>query len=198
MSSQTEQKNRYNRASILFHWATVILIILAFASIESRVLFERGTSLRTGVKELHYVLGAAILLMTFARLAHRLGRKHHTPKVVPPLPFWQAYAAKVMHWLLYAVLIILPLMGILTVSALGDPMPIAFGLEIPALIAPNEEFGKWLEDQHSLVGDALYILIIGHALAALAHHYIRRDSTLVRMLPERGRHHKQKSAWPAE
>lgn len=177
---------RFDRASIFFHWATLCLIALAFAAIEGRVLFEKGTALRTGVKEAHYVLGVTILLMTLARLAHRFGQGRHAPDILPALPAAQALAAKAMHWLLYAVLIALPVMGWLTVSALGDPMPIAFGLEIPALIAPNEEFGEWLEGQHSFVGDVLYLLIIGHAVAALAHHYLRRDTTLVRMLPTRG------------
>ena len=177
------QPNTFDRASILFHWATLILIVAAFASIESRVLFERGTALRTGVKELHYILGTVILLMTLARLSHRLGRKYRAPDVHPALPRWQGVAAKTMHLLLYGVLIALPVMGLLTVSALGDPMPIAFGLEIPALIAPNEALGEWLEAKHSFVGDTLYVLIIGHALAALIHHYVLRDTTLVRMMP---------------
>lgn len=184
-ANRLETADRYDRASVLFHWATVLLIAAAFASIEIRVLFERGTPLRTGVKELHYVLGTAILLLTLARLARRLGRSYRAPSVVPSLPAWQALAAKAMHWLLYAVLIALPIMGLLTVSALGDPMPIAFGIEIPALIAPNEELGEWLEGRHSLLGDTLYILIIGHGVAALAHHYLRRDTTLVRMMPAR-------------
>lgn len=177
--------NRFDRASILFHWATLILILAAFASIEARVLFERGTPLRVGIKELHYVLGTAILLMTLARLAHRFGRRYHAPAVQPALPIWQTLLAKAMHWLLYGVLVALPIMGLLTVSALGDPMPIAFGLHIPALIAPNEALGEWLQTQHSFVGDVLYILLIGHAAAALIHHYILRDTTLERMMPER-------------
>ena len=184
--TQSPSSGRFDRASIFFHWATLCLIALAFAAIEGRVLFEKGTALRTGVKEMHYVLGVTILLMTLARLAHRFARSRHAPAVVPALPAAQALAAKAMHWLLYGVLIALPVMGWLTVSALGDPMPIAFGVEIPALIAPNPDLGEWLEEQHSFVGDVLYLLIIGHALAALAHHYLRRDTTLVRMLPERG------------
>lgn len=178
-------KDRFDRMSIFFHWATLCLIALAFAAIEARVLFEKGTALRSGVKEMHYVLGFAILLMTLARLAHRLGRNRHAPRVSPPLRVTQAVAARAMHWLLYAVLIALPVMGWLTVSALGDPIPLVLGLEVPALIAPDEALGEWLEDQHSLVGDALYLLVIGHAGSALAHHYLRRDTTLLRMLPRR-------------
>lgn len=177
--------SRYSRASILFHWATVVLIAASFASIESRVLFERGTALRTGVKELHYVLGVVILLMTLARLTHRLGRAQQVPPIAPALPKGQAALGAAMHWVLYGVLLALPVMGWLTVSALGDPMPVGFGLELPALIAPNAALGEWLEGQHSLLGDTLYILIGGHAAAALYHHYLRRDTTLLRMLPGR-------------
>lgn len=182
--TDTPPADRYGRAAIFFHWATVLLVALAFASIESRVLFERGTAIRTGVKELHYVLGAAILLMTLARIASRLSRGG-LPAIEPPLPAWQRLSSHAMHGLLYAMLVVLPVMGWVTVSALGDPMPVAFGLHIPPVMAPDKEFGKWLEDWHSFGGDVLYLLIIGHAVAALAHHYGRRDTTLTRMLPRR-------------
>ncbi len=176
---------RYASTMIVLHWATAVLIIAAFASIEIRVLFEKGTPIRTGVKELHYVIGTLILAITLLRIGIRIFSRSKMPPILPQPPLWQLTAAKAMHFTLYGALVALPVMGLLTVSALGDRMPVAFGLEIPPLMSPDKEFGKWLEDQHSLLGSALYFLIGFHAMAALFHHYVMRDNTLARMAPKR-------------
>ncbi|HLY96193.1 MAG TPA: cytochrome b/b6 domain-containing protein, partial [Sideroxyarcus sp.] len=74
--------------------------------------------------------------------------------------------------------------GWLLLSATGKPVPF-FGLELPALIGENKDLAKTLKDIHEFVGTAGYYLIGLHAAAALYHHYIVRDNTLLRMLPDR-------------
>ena len=80
---------RYDRLSIAFHWATLLLLVASFASIEMRVLFERGTSARLAAKEWHYLIGVSILLLTLARLSHRMARVG-VPPVTPELPLWHS------------------------------------------------------------------------------------------------------------
>ena len=92
--------------------------------------------------------------------------------------------AKLMHLALYALMIGTPLLGWLILSAFGKPIPF-FGLELPALIAPDHDFGEQLEHWHVRLADAGYWLIGLHAVAGLFHHYISRDNTLTRMLPGR-------------
>src|SRR5690606_8597869 len=84
------------------------------------------------------------------------------------------------------LMFILPLLGWVTLSAEGDPIPF-FGLELPALVAPNESLAGRTEDLHKTLGTAGYYLIALHARAALYHHYLRRDNTLRRMMLSRGR-----------
>ena len=103
---------------------------------------------------------------------------------MPAIPAWQAIPAKLMHLALYALMIGTPLLGWLILSAFGKPIPF-FGLELPALIAPNHDFGEQLEHWHVRLADAGYWLIGLHAAAGLFHHYISRDNTLTRMLPGR-------------
>ena len=152
--------HRYDRLSIFFHWATLAILVLSFASIEGRVLFERGTYIRTAVKEWHYVLGLLILLMTLARLFNRLSQGK-APPITPRLPAWQEILSMAMHMALYATLIALPVLGLITVNSLGDPLHFGFGINLPPFFAVDEARGEWLEGLHSFLGDTLYVLIGG-------------------------------------
>jgi cytochrome b561 len=67
-------------------------------------------------------------------------------------------------------------------SAGGKPIPF-FGVQMPALLDENKDLAGQLKEVHETVGTIGYFLIGAHALAALFHHFITRDNTLVRMLP---------------
>lgn len=87
-----------------------------------------------------------------------------------------------MHAALYLMMVGMPLAGWIILSAEGKPIPF-FGLELPALVSANEELADTVEDIHETIGTAGYYLIGLHTVAALFHHYIQRDNTLLRMLP---------------
>jgi hypothetical protein len=54
-------------------------------------------------------------------------------------------------------------------------------IALPALLAPNEALAHSLEDLHKTIGKVFYFVIGFHVLAALYHHFVRRDDTLRRM-----------------
>jgi cytochrome b561 len=97
---------------------------------------------------------------------------------------WQSLSANVMHIALYALMIGMPLLGWLLLSANGKPIPF-FGLELPALIGKNKDTADSIKEIHETIGTAGYYLVGAHALAALYHHYVKRDNTLIRMFPNR-------------
>lgn len=84
----------------------------------------------------------------------------------------------------YVFMIVMPLLGWLILSGENQPVPF-FGLQLPALIGENKALAKQFEEIHETIGNVGYFLNGLHATAALAHHYIHRDNTLVRMLPSR-------------
>lgn len=170
---------RYDRLAVFLHWATLALIIAACASIEMRVLFEKGTEARLFTKELHYALGLTLLVFALARLANKAARRGAAPK--PPAPALTALASQAMHWSLYACLVALPILGLLTTSALGDTVRLGFGVEFPALIGLDKAYGKQLQGIHTFIGGALYVLITLLAAAALGHHFVLRDGLMRRM-----------------
>lgn len=89
-----------------------------------------------------------------------------------------------MHLALYAFMIATPLLGWLTLSAEGKPI-VLFGLSVPSLLGANEALSMQLKDVQETLTTAGYFLIGLHAAAALAHHCLTHDNTLVRMLPGR-------------
>jgi cytochrome b561 len=105
------------------------------------------------------------------------------PPITPALPAWQALPAKVLHLALYAFIVVMPLLGLATAWTDGKVLLIPFtDLAVPALLAPDKGLAHQLEDLHGTIGEIFYWVIGLHVLAALYHHWWRRDDTLRRML----------------
>jgi cytochrome b561 len=177
-----ESDRRYHTLSIAAHWLTLLLLIAVYALIELRGIYPKDSDPREAMKTWHNMLGLLVFAIVFVRLALRLAFR--SPPITPTPPAWMEWLAKAMHLALYAFLIVMPLLGWLTLSAEGKPVPF-FGLELPALIGTSQPLARSLEDIHELIGTVGYYLIGLHAVAALYHHYFMHDNTLLRMLPGR-------------
>lgn len=175
-------KDRYGSVSIALHWLTLAVLIGVYACINLTDLYPKGSEPREALKTWHFMLGLAVLLTVAVRLINRL--LGPAPTVVPPAPAWQQRLASGTHLALYAFMVVMPILGWLLLSAAGKPIPF-FGGHLPALLAQNKELADQLKEVHETLGTVGYFLIGAHALAALFHHFISRDDTLVRMLPER-------------
>ena len=174
--------DRYGLLSIGLHWLMLLLIVAVYACIELRGLYPKGSDPREALKAWHFMLGLSIFVLVFLRLAVRLGTP--VPRIVPDPSRWQKLSATFMHAGLYALMIGMPLVGWLLLSAEGKAIPF-FGLEIPALIDQNKDLAGRLKEIHETAGTVGYFLIGFHAAAALFHHYFLRDNTLQRMLPSK-------------
>lgn len=176
----THGPTRYGTGLIVLHWLTLGLIVGAYASIELRELFERGTSERDFMKWLHFNIGLSILLVTVVRLAWR--RLTRVPPPLETVPAWQRLSASAVHLSLYVLLLAMPLMGWGILSAEDHDIAL-WGLGLPPLMGPDEGLAETLEEAHEVLGQIGYGLIAVHSLAALVHHYVQSDDTLRRMLP---------------
>src|SRR5574340_698647 len=174
--------NRYGALSIGLHWLMLLLLAAVYAAIELREIFPKGSDPREALKALHFMLGLSVFALVWLRLAIRLSEP--TPRIEPEPVAWERLSSTVMHVALYVLMIGLPLGGWLVLSAAGKPIPF-FGLQLPPLIGENKDLAKLLKEMHETIGTVGYYLIGLHTAAALFHHYIKRDNTLVRMLPRR-------------
>ena len=176
----TLQRSRYTLSRRAFHWIIFVLMVLAYIFIEGRVNFERGTVARLAMVQAHFWVGLSILALMLPRLL--LAYSQPAPAVSPPLPAWQAFPARAIHLLLYAMLVAQPVLGLLTAWTDGKQVLLPFTqVALPTLLAPNESLAHDFENVHVLIGTAFYWVVGLHVAAALYHHFIRRDDTLRRM-----------------
>lgn len=175
---------RYGSLSIAMHWLMLALLVAVYSTILLREEFPKGSDLRESLKMWHFMLGLSVFGLVFVRIALRFFGS--TPRIVPAPPRWQHLIAIGMHLALYLFLIAMPLLGWLTLSAAGKPIPF-FGLELPAILPQDKELAGTLKDLHETIAEIGYYLVGAHALAALFHHTIVRDNTFLRMLPSRSK-----------
>jgi cytochrome b561 len=159
-----------------------LLIAAAYATIELRELFPRGSDPREALKAWHYAIGLSIFALLWVRLLIRLFLG--APQSESPLPRWQKLASGTVHLGLYAFMLGMPLLGWLTLSAEGDPV-IWFGVALPPLVGESEALAERFEELHETLGTVGYVLVGVHAAAALIHHYLLKDRVLAAMLPAR-------------
>ena len=177
----TSPASRYSPALRRLHWLMALLVLAAYLLIEQRGLFGRGTPQRAAMVQGHFWVGLSILLLAAWRLGLRL--RSVVPPITPALPGWQAMPAKLLHVALYAFIVVMPLLGLATAWTDGKVLYLPFtDLAVPALLAPDKGLAHQLEDLHGTIGEVFYWVIGLHVLAALYHHWWRRDDTLRRML----------------
>ena len=167
--------------AVALHWVVAGLMIF--------MLFFGGDLMNrrqpdTFNSSLHASIGAAILLLSLARLLWRLRT------LPPPLPStmkpWEIYLSKLTHVLFYVMMIGLPLTGWLAFSDMMVKHPAFLGTRFFGLIDVIQfpgVVGYHFDGLHSL-GSNLMIGLTGlHVLAALKHQFINNDGLLRRMIP---------------
>ena len=160
----------YGAIAMAIHWAVVVLVLAAW------VTGQFGDELP------RMSLGLAIVAFVIARLFWRLSDPPPAPER-SLLGAWGEWAGKAVHYLIYAALIAVPIVGIVVQFARGHALPV-FGLfELASRWPADRTFAHNAKEVHESLANSMMVLIGLHTGAALAHHYVFRDRTLLRMLP---------------
>ncbi len=174
---QTQTSVTYSRLSIGLHWFMLLLLVVVYALIELRELYPRGSEIREAFKAWHFTAGLTVFGLVLVRLLVRVSTSG--PSRPSTALEWLGAA---MHLALYGLMVLMPLIGWMVLSASGKPIPF-FGVQLPALISTDKILADQLKEIHEVVGVAGYWLVGLHASAALLHHFVLRDDTLRRMAP---------------
>lgn len=176
MSTPVVKFNVYAR---LLHWSMAIMIIaMLFIGVG---MVSTTTEAYARLVAIHKPLGAAILVLVLIRLGVRF--RHKPPPLPSDLPAWQRYAATLSHWLLYALMLLMPLIGWAMLSAGGYPVALLDGLLLPALVPPDPQLFAFLRGAHRYLALLLFATFLLHLAAVLFHALVRRDNVLPSMLP---------------
>ncbi len=61
------------------------------------------------------------------------------------------------------------------------------GMQLPVFTGEDKEFSESLEELHEILGNFMIFMIIAHIAAAIWHHRVQKDDTVLRMLPPRAK-----------
>ena len=170
----------YTRTAKGLHWLMAIL----FVGLLALGFYMHDLPLSPEKLKLyswHKWAGVTAFLLVWIRLFWRA--THRPPALPDTMPKLMQLAAHAGHFLLYALMIAIPLTGWLMSSAKGF-QTVWFGvLPIPDLLGKNKELGDLLQTVHMSLNLLFVAVIVGHTGAALKHHFIDKDDILTRMLP---------------
>jgi cytochrome b561 len=173
---------KHHPLTIALHWGTVLCLLIAVGSVLGRELIG-DKYWRILLLDTHRQCGLLIMLAVAARLyvRQRHGMANHM-QGMPPLLQW---AAKGAHWMLYAMLVALPLLGWAATNAHNVGLRLFGLIPLPWISEVDSEWADTLSDYHTLGAWLLLGMLVMHVGAALFHHFIRRDTVLWAMLPEK-------------
>lgn len=178
----TEQA--YGSVAKAFHW--LLFLMLAFLIAAGNILasMEKGPD-KFAAAGMHKSFGLFVLVLVLARLAWKLVNvSPKDPEGTTPI---EAFLGHAMHWGLYALMIAQPLSGILMSQAAGQPASM-FGLvDFPTIVAADKSMAELFRAGHGTIWIILVLAVFGHVLAALHHHFVKKDDVLQRMSPRRMR-----------
>ncbi|WP_338665814.1 cytochrome b/b6 domain-containing protein [Pararoseomonas sp. SCSIO 73927] len=167
---------RFTGMAQALHWITAALLFLLLPFVWVAENFPPG-EVRVFWYLLHESFGISVLLLVLARITWRF---RHPPPADPDPPALQVLA-RLNHWGLYAVLIIMPVTGYL-MAGNGQPVPFFGLLSLPGL-PKNDPLGVLANTVHVNTQFAVYALVLLHLAGTVWHVAVRRDGLLDRMLP---------------
>jgi cytochrome b561 len=176
MSATQTRYASYDPSTIALHWLTAALIVTLWVLAQIIDLFP--DDLRVDVRSLHIVLGVVFGFVLAWRIAWRMGGG----RTLAPADAGVLHAlGEAAHYALYVLMIAEVVLGLANVWMRGDSIFNLFS--IPPFDPANKPLRRSVGSLHGTVATLILIVAGVHAVAALFHHYVLRDSVLERMLP---------------
>ncbi|MDI2090351.1 cytochrome b [Commensalibacter oyaizuii] len=173
----------YTNTAKILHWlmATLFIFVWCLAFYRDHFIFSPNqSSLKLNLIMLHKNIATTILFLFFIRLFWRY--THPAPKLPKTMPNIMKILAHIMHVFLYIVLLLMPLTGCLLSWSAGRTAPVLYLFDIPAFINKNTQLASILKPIHIYLSWFVGLMIVGHILTALKHHFIDKDTVMKSML----------------
>lgn len=170
----------YGLFTILLHWVSALLIFFLFGlGVYMTGLSYYSPWYHKG-PALHISLGLVLLLLMVLRILWRW--INPAPRALPSYSRATLLLSRLVKYLLYGLIFIVIISGYLITTADGKAASLFDVIHFPSFIqlsAANVDRAGLI---HELLAWGIVIVAALHALAALIHHFVMRDRTLIRML----------------
>jgi cytochrome b561 len=177
----TSHDDRFDPVTIALHWSMALLVLVQFAAAWS--IDQVAPAQIEALLAIHRSTGLVVWGLALVRLAWRASRMR-IPPPGPTMTGWRGRAARLNEYALYGLLLAQPATGLADTLFRGHPFAL-FGWTVPALMTKHKAAAAAAHELHALGGWLLAALILLHALAALFHRVVLKDSVLASMLPWR-------------
>ncbi len=169
------QVNKWSVMSRVFHWISALLLLVTWA-----MVFLYGNTDNSLYINLHKAFGVSLLFWMLARVINRVFTK--APPAVA-MPKWQVVISQLTHFALYALLIAMPVAGLLMSVYGGRPVDV-FGLfQIPVFVEIDRSAARFYNDLHTdIIWPMILVFTVAHIGAALFHQFIQKDKLINRIL----------------
>jgi cytochrome b561 len=175
----SDERTPYGSIQKTLHWVAALCVLLAWTI--GTIGDDIPRAAEVMALSIHMSLGLTVFVILTLRLVWRFA---DPPDVrVTRFSPWSDYLASISHWLLYSLMATVPVTGILLQFARGKALSIFGLLHIASPWPADRVLVHSIKDVHELLANSLVILAALHVVAALFHHFVLRDQTLVRMLP---------------
>jgi cytochrome b561 len=186
----------YTPAARALHWLVALLVFIqlplglymTYRGNDMPAVNEKGEAVKgifdalTGfLYSSHKLIGLTILFLVLARLIYRLTRG--APRPDPTVPVALTGVSHLVHWALYALLIMVPIVGYMAISY-GRYLE-AFGIPLPPGTGENKDLAKQIFEWHETGALLILLFVTLHVLAAIFHKFVRKDRVVERMLPKK-------------
>ena len=185
MNQSFKMKNTsqyYTRTAQFLHWIMAIIFIAAwiigFYS-GNFLSYDADGSFKGQVITLHKNIATTIIFLVIVRIFWRY--THPVPALPDSMSKTMKTLAHLGHLALYLVLLALPITGCLFSWSAGHPAPVLYLFDIPRLVQENPNLLAIVKPLHIWISWAAGLLLAGHILAALKHHFIDKDHVLKSM-----------------
>ena len=169
----------YGFVSITLHWFMASSIFFMFGLGLYMVKLTYYDAWYKGSLNLHKSLGLLLFFVLLIRITWRF--IYISPKALSD-KHWEVVAGHAVHFLLYVLIMILMFSGYLISTADGRAIHVFEFFSVPALPFSLENQEDIAGNIHEILAWSLILLVALHILAALKHHFLDRDKTLIRML----------------
>jgi len=170
----------YTATAITLHWLIFVLILCAW-TLGLYMVDLPLSPLKLKYFSWHKWLGVTIFLVAVVRVLWRM--THPAPPLAHSIPQWQREAAVIAHFLLYMLILMIPLSGWIYSSATGIPV-VYFGLvQLPDLVGKDKALAEFFKQTHIFLNLTLFGIVCVHVAAALKHQLVDHSDVMSRMLP---------------
>ncbi|MFI4889298.1 MAG: cytochrome b [Steroidobacterales bacterium] len=173
-----ENSDKYGSVAIALHWWVFVLVVVV--GVLGLLHDSWPDKTQAFWINLHALCGLLLWIFVIARLQWR--RSHPPPALPPDADGLTRRISAPVHRVLYALLLVIPVIGIVTFVWHGRAFD--FGLFVVDFgVHKNRAIFHPTENIHGYLAYALFAIAGLHALAALWHHFVRNDGVLRRMWP---------------